>query len=105
VRLPIDTSAITFLAAAPPEAAVDYETKAPKVDETGQPMHTVQLVSLTGDGAEVIGVKVAGEPKGITQGTTVKVTGLIAQPWTMGERSGVAFRATRLEPATGRAAS
>ena len=48
--------------------------------------------------AEVISVKVAGEPKGITQGATVKVTGLVATPWTMGERSGVAYRATQLEP-------
>jgi hypothetical protein len=36
---------------------------------------------------------------GIRQGHPVKVVGLVAQPWTMGDRSGVAFRATRIEPA------
>jgi hypothetical protein len=27
------------------------------------------------------------------------VSGLVAQPWTMQDRSGVAFRAARIEPA------
>jgi hypothetical protein len=27
------------------------------------------------------------------------VTGLVAQPWTMQDRSGVSFRAARVEPA------
>ena len=33
------------------------------------------------------------------QGTPVKVHGLVAQPWTMADRSGVSFRAARVEPA------
>jgi len=36
---------------------------------------------------------------GIRQGAPVKVSGLVAQPWTMADRSGVAFRAARIEPA------
>jgi hypothetical protein len=35
----------------------------------------------------------------IRQGHPVKVTGLVAQPWAMNDRSGVAFRAARVEPA------
>jgi hypothetical protein len=31
------------------------------------------------------------------------VHGLVAQPWTMNDRSGVAFRATRIEPAVAQA--
>ncbi|MGH9062768.1 MAG: hypothetical protein ACRDZQ_13885 [Acidimicrobiales bacterium] len=104
MKLPIDTSAITFLAAAPPEAVLDYDSKAPKVDDTGQAAFSVQLVALTGGGAEVLSVKLSGEPKGIAQGAPVKVSGLTAQPWALGDRSGVAFKATRIEPAsTGRA--
>lgn len=106
MKLPIDTSAITFLAASPPEPVVDYDSKTPKVDEAGQPVYSVQLVALTDGGAEVVSVKLSGEPKGISQGTMVKVSGLTAQPWAMGDRSGVAFRAARIEAATvGRAAS
>jgi hypothetical protein len=68
------------------------------VDETGAPLHSVQVVALNDGGAEVIAVKVAGQPKGVTQGSTVKVTGLVATPWTMGDRSGVAYRADQIEP-------
>jgi len=99
MRLPIDTSGISFIAAGPPEATVDFETKAAKVDESGQPIFGVQVVALSDGGAEVISVKVAGEPKGIAQGTALKLVGLTAQPWAMGDRSGVAFRATRIDSA------
>ncbi len=54
---------------------------------------------MTDGGAEVISVKVAGEPKGASQGLALKLAGLIAQPWAMGDRSGIAFRASRIEPA------
>jgi len=101
MRLPIDTAGITFLAAGPPEAALDYDTKAAKVDESGQPIFSLQVVALSEGGAEVFAVKVAGEPKGVTQGSALRLAGLTAQPWAMGERSGVAFRAARIEPAAG----
>jgi hypothetical protein len=39
----------------------------------------------------------------IRQGVPVKVTGLVAQPWTMADRSGVSFRAARVEPAIAQA--
>lgn len=89
---------MTFLAAGPPEPVLDFESKTPKVDENGAPLHSVQLVALNDGDAEVIGVKVAGQPKGVGQGTAVKVTGLVATPWSMGDRSGVAYRAAQIEP-------
>ena len=50
--------------------------------------------------ADLIAVKVPGVPSaGIRQGAPVKVAGLVAQPWTMADRSGVSFRAARIEPA------
>jgi len=98
VKLPIDTTGMTFLAAGPPEPVLDFESKTPKVDESGAPLHSVQLVALNDGGAEVIAVKVAGQPKGVSQGTTVKVAGLVATPWSMGDRSGVSYRAEQIEP-------
>lgn len=98
MKLPIDTSAITFLAASAAEPVLDYDSKSPKVDESGQAVFSVQLVALTDGGAEVLSVKVSGEPKGVSQGATVRVSGLTAQPWAMGERSGIAYRAIRIEP-------
>lgn len=106
MKLPIDTTGMMFLAAGAPEPVVDFETKAAKVDDSGLAIFSVQIVALSDGGAEVLGVKVAGEPKGIAQGVPVKLVGLVAQPWAMNDRSGVAFRASRIEAAgTGRSAA
>ena len=100
MKLPIDTSAITFMVATAPEPVRDFETKRQKPDpETGLPLYAVQLVALADASAEIIGVKVPGELPELPQGTAVKVVGLVATPWAMGDRNGVAFRATRIEPA------
>jgi hypothetical protein len=101
VKLPVDTAAIQFLCAIAPEQVVDFETKQPRVDESGQALYSVQLLALADGEANIIPVKVAGRPNdGVRQGNAVKVVGLVAQPWAMGDRSGVAFRATRIEAAS-----
>jgi hypothetical protein len=99
MKLPIDTSAIVFSVALPPEAAKDWETKEQRTDHDGQPLYSVQLVALGQGSAQILPVKFAGTPDGLTQGMPVKVTGLFATPWSMGERAGVSFRAERIEPA------
>jgi hypothetical protein len=104
MKLPVDTSAIAFLCALEPEPLLDFETKRPRADENGEPLFVVQLIALTEGAAEIIAVKVPGIPSAsIRQGHPVKVTGLVAQPWTMADRSGVAFRAARVEPAVAQA--
>jgi hypothetical protein len=100
VKLPVDVSAISFLCAMAPEPVVDFETKRPRADENGEPLFAVQLVALAEGTAEIIAVKVAGTAPAVRQGQPVKVLGLVAQPWTMGDRAGVAFRAQRVEPLT-----
>lgn len=99
VKLPIDTAGMTFLCVAPPEPVRDFDTKRPKADENGEPIYSVQLVAMAGPSAEIITVKVSGEPRNVNQGGLVKVTGLVASPWSMSDRSGVSFRATKIEPA------
>ena len=100
MKLPVDTSAIAFLCAVEAEPVVDFETRRPKADENGEPLYVVQLIAMTDGAAEIIAVKVPGLPSaGIRQGHPVKVSGLVAQPWTMNDRAGVAFRAARIEPA------
>jgi hypothetical protein len=78
---------------------VDFETKRPRADENGEPLYMVQLIAMSDGAADIIAVKVPGQPSGLRQGHPVKVQGLVAQPWTMQDRSGVAFRAARIEPA------
>ena len=103
MKLPVDTSAIAFLCAVGAEPVVDFETRRPKADENGEPLYVVQLIALGEGEAEILAVKVPGLPSGIRQGHPVKVTGLVAQPWTMNDRAGVAFRAARVEPVVAQA--
>jgi hypothetical protein len=99
MRLPIDTSAIVFSVGIPPEPARDWETKQHRTDQDGQPLYHVQLVALSQGSAEILPVKFAGKPEGLTQGTPVKVTNLIATSWTTKEGAfRVSFRADSIEP-------
>lgn len=100
MRLPIDTNATLFLAAGAPEQVVDFDTKAPKTDEHGTAIYACQLVMLADGGAEIITVKTTGEPLGVTTSTAVAVIGLVATSWTMGDRSGISFRAEKIVPAS-----
>ena len=93
MKLPIDTSAIAFLCALAPEPVIDFETKRPRADENGEPLYVIQLLAMGDGSADLLAVKVPGVPSSaIRQGAPVKVTGLVAQPWTMADRSGVSFR-------------
>ena len=99
MRLPVDTSSIAFMCALEPQPLLAFDTKQPRADENGEPLYLVQLIAMTDGAAEILAVKVPGMPSGLRQGHPVKVTGLVAQPWTMNDRAGVAFRAARVEPA------
>ena len=103
MKLPVDTSAIAFLCALEPHPLLDFQSKQQRADENGEPLYVVQLIALAQGEAEILTVKVPGLPTGIRQGHPVKVTGLVAQPWTRNDRSGVAFRAARVEPAVAQA--
>jgi hypothetical protein len=104
MKLPVDTSAIAFVCAMPPEPVVDFETKRPRADENGEPLYVIQLLAMGDGSADLLAVKVPGMPsQAIRQGHPVKVQGLVAQPWAMNDRSGVAFRAARVEPVVAQA--
>jgi len=99
MRLPIDTSAMTILAAGLAEPVIDFDSRRPKTDPvSGKPLFAVQLVLLAGDAAEVVSVKLAGVQPALRVGAPVTVSGLVASSWAMGERSGISFRAARLTP-------
>lgn len=96
MKLSIDTSGMKFMCASEPEAVLDFETKKPKADENGEALYGVQIVAISDGGAEVINVKLAGRPQ-VQPGQMLAVGGLVATPWSMGDRSGVAFRASKIE--------
>jgi hypothetical protein len=97
MRLPIDTGSVKFAAAGMAEPVLDYETKAPKLDENGVALFNVPLFAAGSGIKDSITVKVSGEPKGLTEFTLVKVTNLVASTWEVGTNHGVSFRADRIE--------
>ena len=60
MRLPIDTSAISFLCALAPEPVLDFETKRPRADENGEPLYVIHLLAMGEGSADLIAVKVPG---------------------------------------------
>lgn len=103
LQLPVDTSKMSFLAGGVPQEVIDYDTRRPRADRDGHIIFQVPIVILGDDGANVVNVKVTGEPKGIDKQTPVKITGLVATYWQMQDertralRSGMSYRAERIE--------
>jgi hypothetical protein len=101
MRMTVDTTGFTFLLVDEVRPVRDFETKQAKADRDGVPLFQLRLVAMSPGDAEIISVKVAGEPEGLTVGGPVTVEGLTVQPYTLKgrdgqERSGVAFRAERV---------
>ena len=105
MQLKLETTGITFTVGSEPEPVQEYDngrpTGRPKADEHGQPLYSVQLVAFYTDRgrsrSEIITVKLA-DPAPIPPGTPVRVHELVAQPWANNGRSGIAYRAARIEP-------
>ncbi|GGV44411.1 SCO3933 family regulatory protein [Streptomyces spectabilis] len=102
--IPVDTARLGVLRCAiPPEAKIsNSETGEVKKDRDGNTVYTVAvLVRQDGRRISVIEIAVSGEPKGLEEGQIVKVTGLTAFAWAMGDRHGVSFRADTITPMPG----
>jgi hypothetical protein len=107
MRIPVDTQKVQVLAIGQPTPVLDFTTKTPKVDQSGLPLFKVAVV-LTGTGdrddpTTTITIAAATAPA-IKTGDRLVATELVASSWTFRdnsgrERSGVSFRAKRLEPA------
>ena len=78
MRLPIDTASVKFAAAGPAQPVLDYETRAPKLDENGVALFNVPLFAAGG-------------------GIQDSITNLVASTWEVGTNHGVSFRADRIE--------
>jgi hypothetical protein len=78
---------------------IDFETKRPRADSaTGEPVFAVRIRVEHLDDVHVIRVKVSGDPK-VRRGDTLELDDLVASPWSIGGRYGVAFRARAILPA------
>ncbi|MFD5699546.1 SCO3933 family regulatory protein [Streptomyces lasiicapitis] len=102
--IPVDTARLGVLRCAiVPEAKIsNSETREVKKDRDGNTVYTVAvMVRQDGRRISVIEIAVSGEPKGLEEGQIVKVTGLTAFAWAMGDRHGVSFRADAITPVQG----
>ncbi|SHW50988.1 regulatory protein [Mycobacteroides abscessus subsp. abscessus] len=103
MKLKIDTSAVSWMCTKSAEARIDFESGHPKIDKgTGLPLYAVQLMALDTDGAEILAVTVAGEPK-VTVGQSVTVSNLVALPWNQNGKNGIAYRADAITVADAKA--
>ncbi len=67
----------------------------------GVPLFDVDVMAvLAGERPEQLTVRVVGQPSGIEIGTSVRFRDLSARTWEMGDRHGVSFKASRVEPWT-----
>ncbi|MFI6023901.1 hypothetical protein ACIBCP_40465 [Streptomyces sp. NPDC051287] len=99
--IPVDTTRLGVLrcAIAPEAKITNNETQEVKRDRDGNPVWTVAVtVRQDGRRISVIEIAVSGQPQGIEEGQILKVTGLTAFMWSMGDRHGVSFRADAITP-------
>lgn len=97
MQLPIDTSDLTLLAGRI-EQVIDFETRQPRADANGEPIYGVDVVAFGTEAPQIWPVKVSGQPRGVAVGQQIKITGLVATPWSRDGRSGIAFRAGAIAP-------
>ncbi|GAA1982217.1 hypothetical protein [Kitasatospora viridis] len=100
--IPVDTARLGTMTCivAPEVRLANRETGEVRTTREGVPVYTVGVaVRQEGRRASIIEVSVNGEPAGITEGTRVTLTGLVAFSWAMGDRHGLSFRAESITPA------
>ncbi|MEU5126111.1 SCO3933 family regulatory protein [Streptomyces mobaraensis] len=100
--IPVDVSRLGVLrcAVAPEPKIANFDTGEVKKDKEGNTVYTVGvMVRQEARRVSVIEVAVPGEQPGVVEGAEVRVTGLEAFAWAMGDRHGVSFRASAITPA------
>lgn len=92
MQLELKTEGVDFVVSRVPQPKNDNDGRQKADRDTGQLLYTTELVAMDDTGAEVIKVTTAGEPQ-VAKRQMVNVTKLVATPWTVDGRSGVAFKA------------
>jgi hypothetical protein len=98
VNLPIDTEKVRFLVSMPPTPVIDRKTDRQAISREGVPLFHVEVVAFPdGSGAEVIRLKIAGEPADLVQHQPARVIGLRAKIWS--NKKHTSWLADRVEAA------
>jgi hypothetical protein len=99
MRLEIRTDGVDFVVSREPLPKLDMDGRQKADRDTGELLFTTELVAMDESGAEVIKVTTGGAPR-VSKRHAVSVRGLVATPWNMDGRGGVAFRADAITPVT-----
>jgi hypothetical protein len=97
MQLEIKTEGVDFVVSRAPQPKNDAEGRQKADRETGALLYVTELVAMDASGAEVIKVTTVGEPK-VVKRQFVTVLKLVATPWTIEGRGGVAFRSESITP-------
>ena len=97
MQLEIKTEGVDFVVSRAPQPKNDNDGRQKTDRETGAPLYVTELVVMDETGAEVIKVPTSGEPK-VAKRQLVTVVRLVATPWVIDGRGGVAFRADSIVP-------
>ncbi|PZS16048.1 MAG: hypothetical protein DLM60_15970 [Pseudonocardiales bacterium] len=92
MQLELKTEGVDFVVSRAPQPKNDNDGRQKADRETGELLHTTELVAMDDTGAEVIKVTTAGQPR-VAKRQLVTVVKLVATPWNIDGRGGVAFRA------------
>ncbi|HEX6403690.1 MAG TPA: hypothetical protein VF003_11105 [Pseudonocardiaceae bacterium] len=93
----IRTEGVDFVVSRAPQPKNDNDGRQKTDRETGELLHVTELVAMDETGAEVIKVTTAGQPQ-VAKRQLVTVVKLVATPWNIDGRGGVAFRADAIVP-------
>jgi len=97
MQLEIKTEGVEFVVSRAPLPKNDNDGRQKADRDTGAPLYVTELVAMDDTGAEVLKVTTVGEPR-ITMRQLVTVVKLVATPWNIDGRGGVAFRAEAISP-------
>lgn len=90
-QIPVDVSKLQVLAGGKATPLLGQDGQ-PKHDRDGRPLFVLPVITLAeGETPEVFNVRVPGTVPEVATLTPVRINGLVARPWSMGDRSGVTF--------------
>ena len=99
MALPVDTSKLTVLCGSPPTPVLDRDTGEHRKDLAGVALFRTDLVVMGSGRPQVLGVRTAGEPKGLSVGVAVSTAELTVTTFTARDGgTGVFFEASSIEP-------
>ena len=100
MALPVDTRSLTVLCGNPPAPMLDRDTGEHRRNREGVPLFRTELVVMGQGRPEVLGVRTAREPKGLSIGTPVSVTAFTISTFTTKDgTTGVFYEAGAIEAA------